>query len=313
MIHAKRLPNRVLREVAVSAACFALVAALTGASASPASADDSALAAMQALAAGPNVSVLSDAQMSVIRGRYVPQGASLAISASTASILSPVGPASVGASSQPDGSAGASPLGSIVNNGVTAGFGQVVYFGVQMVSQWQTGSGTDLNSAQVGAALGINLQNGTMTQGTWSQSQGAGLAAIPPATDSVNGGGLTNISSGIGQSIQVAGNANSVANQTDIAISTAAPAALMIPVLNTCGAPCSAVIDPNTMSVAITQPGGVVSQTINANGILQSARIAGDVNQIMNTMHVQVQVAPSAGLNAAQLTSLLQTAQALLH
>ncbi len=297
------------------AALAAMLACVLSISAQPSAADDAAIAAAQALMASPGASVVSDAEMDGIRGRYVPpQSASLAISAATVAVVAPNTLTSSTPTDQTVSTATASPLGGLVNNGVTGGFGQVLYFGVEMVSQWQTGTGADLSSAQVGAAFGMNLQNGAVTQGTWSQSQGTGLSASPPATDSINGGaGLTNISSGIGQNIQVAGNSNSIGNQTDIAISTAVPVPIIVPVVNTCGSPCSASINPNAMSVGITQPSGVVSQTISANGILQSARILGDVNQIMNTMHVQVQVAPSNALNASQLTNLLQTAQALLH
>jgi len=92
---------------------------------------------------------------------------------------------------------------------------QVLYFGVEMVSQWQTPTG---NLVTAGANLNIDFQGsgGTPTvqyvPTVTIVQQGAG-AVLPQSGNSngVSGGaGLANVN-GVSQSIQVAGQSNAVA------------------------------------------------------------------------------------------------------
>ncbi|MDP1595906.1 MAG: hypothetical protein Q8S46_01105 [Methylotenera sp.] len=192
---------------------------------------------------------------------------------------------------------------------------QVMYFGIEMVSQWQTPSG---NLVTAGANLNIDFQvNGSTptvqyvpTVTIVSQGQDA-ASAQNGSTNSVSGGaGLANVS-GVSQSIQVAGQSNSINNGIDMQVnisSSAQAGGLVSSALQGHAGSVSANADDgtvatvtlshNSIGVSVVVPGqGQVLQQIRNQGMFQSARIGGDLNQIHNniTMHIGLNSASGAG------------------
>ncbi|MDO9233337.1 MAG: hypothetical protein Q8N02_11095 [Methylotenera sp.] len=192
---------------------------------------------------------------------------------------------------------------------------QVMYFGIEMVSQWQTPTG---NLVTAGANLNIDFQvNGSTptvqyvpTVTIVSQGQDA-ASAQNGSTNSVSGGaGLANVS-GVSQSIQVAGQSNSINNGIDMQVnisSSAQAGGLVSSALQGHAGSVSANADDgtvatvtlshNSIGVSVVVPGqGQVLQQIRNQGMFQSARIGGDLNQIHNniTMHIGLNSASGAG------------------
>ncbi len=277
----------------------ALVAVLTAFAAcpasQPASADELPFANLQALQTVP------DSELSEMRGKYVPPGtpaASAALNATAPRSLAfaAASPASVVAKQT------TTPLGDI------SGSGQVTYFGLQMVSTWNVPAGGGATQGvAVGANLGIDLQHGTVSATTWSASNNGGLPAPGPNQNTVNGAPpIENNTTGVGQSIQVAGNGNTLNNGASVQIGRDVPTASAPPTTNTCGSACSANIANNAVQVAITTAQGVVQQTVDANGIMQSIQVRSDLNAIQNQLGIQVQLAPSSGFDPGSLLPILQ-------
>lgn len=286
----------------------ALIATLTGALGFvplPAIADEGPFAM------GPlqSLSALPDSELDSMRGKYIPpqrEPSSLPYTITAAQPDAPARNLAEGAPQTRNGSTSSGP--SIM---APLG-GQVVYFGVEMVSQWQVGSGQSQSQLAAGAALGVNLrdpQHPQVSSAQWNSAQGQ----MPPASvangDVVGGAPLTNMGGGVGQSIQIAGNGNSATNQAQIDVGSSSPPAwLPVPTVGVgaCGAACQTTIGGG-MGVSITLPGGVILQQIGSNGVLQSAQLASDMNQIINTLTMHVQVAPVSGFNVGQLTTILQS------
>jgi hypothetical protein len=188
---------------------------------------------------------------------------------------------------------------------------KVMYFGVEMVSQWLTPTG---NLVTAGANLTIDFKgNGGSTPTVQyvptvtivQQGQGA-PAPLNGNTNVVSGGaGLANVN-GVSQSIQVAGQSNDIKNGIDmqVDISSAAQGGTIASAMQgqagalsktgDDGTVATVTLADNSIGVSVTVPGqGQVLQQIRNQGMFQSARIGGDLNQIHNaiTMHI--------GLNAA--------------
>jgi hypothetical protein len=186
---------------------------------------------------------------------------------------------------------------------------RVAYFGISLVSSWSAGSGANAPGVTVGANIGVDPNSHGVTTSTWSTSTNGGLPAAAGNTgNSVTGTPpLENISGGIGQSIQVAGNGNTVNNSATINIGVSAPGQTAAPTSNTCGSDCTATINGNGVAIAISTQQGIVSQTVGANGVMQSVQIASDLNTITNQMAMQVRLAPVAPLNPSGIVFILQT------
>lgn len=192
---------------------------------------------------------------------------------------------------------------------------QVMYFGIEMVSQWLTPTG---NLVTAGANLNIDFQGNSSTPKVQYVptvtivSQGQDVpSAQNGGTNSVSGGaGLANVS-GVSQSIQVAGQSNSINNgidmQVDISPSTQAGGLVSnaleghagsITANGNDGSIATVTLSNNSIGVSVVVPGqGQVLQQIRNQGMFQAARIGGDLNQIHNniTMHIGLNNASGAG------------------
>ncbi len=192
---------------------------------------------------------------------------------------------------------------------------QVMYFGIEMVSHWQTPTG---NLVTAGANLNIDFRgNGSTPTVQYVPtvtivSQGQDIASAQNGgTNSVSGGaGLANVS-GVSQSIQVAGQSNSINNGIDMQVDISSSGqggglisnavqgqAGSISANGTDGTVATVTLSNNSIGVSVVVPGqGQVLQQIRNQGMFQAARIGGDLNQIHNniTMHIGLNSASGAG------------------
>lgn len=192
---------------------------------------------------------------------------------------------------------------------------QILYFGVEMVSHWQTEMGTMVTAS---ANLNIDFQAGMNGSPFVSYVPTVsivqqGQQASQPKNDGdsyVSGGsGLANVS-GVSQSIQVAGKSNSILNGINMQVSFAAPDRIhrqlgelsqhtgTLAASGEDGTLATVSLGTNSLGLSIAILGqGEVLQQIRNQGMFQSARIGGDLNQIHNaiTMHIGI----NAGLGGA--------------
>lgn len=207
---------------------------------------------------------------------------------------------------------------------------KVLYFGVEMVSQWQTPTG---NLVTAGANLDIDFRGNNGNTPTVSyvptvtivqQGQGA-VATQNSGSNSVSGGaGLANVS-GVSQSIQVAGQSNSIRNGIDMQVDLASNAqgggsisgaiqgqAGSTSASGNDGSVATVTLANNSIGVDITVPGqGQVIQQIRNQGMFQSARIGGDLNQIHNAITMHIGLNTGVGSGAGGAYAALQSLKAL--
>lgn len=257
----------------------------------PARADTTAFPAMPA-----DVSDVSDADLNGIRGKYVPptdiRPIALAVGTPGSQLLSPMPVAAA---------TGRSPLSNLT------GSGSVTYFGIAMVSTWTLKGAASPTQDSVGLNVGIDLQSKSVSIQSWSAGSGGGIPGAPSG-DSVSGNApLTNISSGVGQSIQIAGNGNTASNEATVTYGNAAPGLTPVPVINTCGAQCSTAVGNNAFSVSIVTPRGTVSQMVGSGTIGQSVQAWGDANQITNQLGITVHSQPVSPLTGTGMSTILTT------
>jgi hypothetical protein len=200
--------------------------------------------------------------------------------------------------------------------GKFVGGGQIVNFGVQMVSTWQNTQGQILAAA---ANLNVNIANASqpvvqfVPHLTIVEAVAPTTPVPPAALQSAGGNGISNVS-GVAQSIQIAGDGNRIGNDASITITNAPPppplpapsggpqtATLTSP---TTGATVSASVQGNGLSVGISVPniGRTLQQIKGAaasgGGIVQVVQAAADLQWIQNRMNIYVNL-QSAGPGAA--------------
>jgi hypothetical protein len=196
---------------------------------------------------------------------------------------------------------------------------QVLYFGIEMVSKWQTPAG---NLVTAGANLNIDFRgNGGSTPTVQyvptvtivQQGQGANSPQSGNANGVSGGAGLANVS-GVSQSIQVAGQSNAIHNGINMQVDLTSAAqggsianavqgqAGAVSATGNDGTVATVTLANNSIGVNVVVPGqGQVLQQIRNQGMFQSARIGGDLNQIQNaiTMHIGLNTASGTGIGNA--------------
>lgn len=206
-----------------------------------------------------------------------------------------------------------------------AGPGEILYFGVDIVTQWQTPDGRMFNSSvnlsvdkQYRPTITIVTQNAPGNGAASQASAGHGNVTIS--------GGLGNVS-GVAQSIQIGGDGNAVRNDlnmniklnaSDVSANTDASKGI---VLNGAG---TTAIDANGGKTTVTLSGNNLSMTVDVagqgqvlqqlrggangnSGFLQSARVGGDMNQIHNVININAGLSGASGMSAPGLQSALET------
>ncbi len=196
---------------------------------------------------------------------------------------------------------------------------QVLYFGVEMISQWQTQSG---QLATAAANLTIDFRNNHTDQPTVQFVPTVSIENQTPVVinsdsnqpilvgnNNLGSGGVANVS-GVSQNIQVAGQSNKIENginmqvefmssQNSGSISTAVQSkAGSLSATTSDGTSAMVTIANNSIGVMIQMPEqGQVLQQIRNQGMLQSAFIGGDLNRIQNTIIMRIGLNSASGNN----------------
>ncbi|HUX83323.1 MAG TPA: hypothetical protein VMV35_10860 [Halothiobacillus sp.] len=183
---------------------------------------------------------------------------------------------------------------------------QVVFFGVEMVSQWQTAGGT----MNAGMTLGIDRSRGAPTV---SYQPTVTIMGAPTqiAANGVVQDGSAQDTRGVRQQIQVAGNDNQATNQFQVAVIPYASGGDSTPAgngqqqvsLSHGGATVTAGISGgNQAGVTIQLGNSTVRQVIGGgSNALQLIQLAGNQQSIQNQLRLVVGVNQAAGLAGVDL------------
>ena len=185
------------------------------------------------------------------------------------------------------------------------GAGQILYFGVEMLSTWHSPDGRVLNGS---ALLSFDFSKG-MPQVTFvptvSIVQGSGSGALVDTTGrSIDASGLANVS-GIAQGIQIVGDHNSAGNSTELHVTTTLPANSDAGIAGNAAlavgdASASVVLQPDSMAVTLGVDGqGSLRQIIRGDvsgsgSVLQTVSLLGDGHDVGNQLRITL-VQPSTG------------------
>jgi|GEM_PF-635911 len=206
---------------------------------------------------------------------------------------------------------------------------QVLYFGVEIISNWQTAAG---NVITAGANLNIDFRANPGSTPTVQYVPTVSIVqqSQPVATEQSNGSnnvsggaGLAAVS-GVSQNIQVAGQFNRIQNGIDMQVELSSAGqggsiasavqgqAGSLSATGDDGTIATVTLSNNSIGVNVAVPGqGQVLQQIRNQGMFQSARIGGDLNQIYNAITMHIGLNSAAGGGAAGTFAALQSLKAL--
>lgn len=173
---------------------------------------------------------------------------------------------------------------------------QILSFGVQMSTTWQTPGGGVVSTV----TFQVNPQfQPTITIETTPQAGSSPQTptSAPPSTAVVTAGGIGNVA-GVTQTIQTAGNSNDVANNIQLNLSSSSQSVSSASGGNTIvitgpgtytqtqgSTKTTVVLDGNGLALNLSMPGGgSVLQQIGDQGLRQSIQITSSLNTIQNSM-----------------------------
>lgn len=179
--------------------------------------------------------------------------------------------------------------------GKYAGYGQILYFGVEMASQWQTRDGR-LYQAGLDLSVDATTLRPTITLFNSTSATQAPTAASTGTNVHIDGSGLQNIA-GESQGIQIGGDGNRVQNDMvmDIGSSAASHAATGTLattsghyILPSPGATTTFDVAPGSLTLALNVAGqGQLTQALRSGfGLQQFVQVTGDQNQIHNSLRI---------------------------
>lgn len=184
----------------------------------------------------------------------------------------------------------------------------IVYFGLEMQSHWVDGSG---NGVTVGTDISLSLKGADpLVINSYAQNTGSGIKKKTTQNRQITGDPLASVS-GVGQSIQVVGDNNTIRNVSAVNVASGATRLSAVDgqkdVTDRSGAATGQVrIINNTVSLGIHVPGqGFVQQTLGAQGLAQSAQVLSDANNVLNQMSLSVGLRAVKGISGVQLNELL--------
>ncbi len=198
----------------------------------------------------------------------------------------------------------------------TVGDHQVAWFGVSMISTWQTASGQTLQGT---LSLGMDFADGgrpvvSFTPSVTITAVDAPVTGSDGMTRSLDASGLANVS-GMTQSVQVAGDNNTAANVTHLNVRDgAAPAAPGAASSGSASASvgnavASAGFDGGGANVLLQVKGqGEVQQWIRNGSLGQSIQLTSDHQQVSNRMEIDL-VRNSLASNAQLAQNVAQAIQ----
>lgn len=237
--------------------------------------------------------------------------------------------------------------------------GQVQYFGIQMFTSWLTEQGVIMNAALEWSAdragnvqtptvrffhaapdLAANLTSGGVTLAELAQadplqalrflSEGSLSLPPPPPLPATAGAGGLETARGVVQSVQAAGDRNSIGNdmrfnvtEGETIVSPSAPPALLgapQPLTETTtvqfdtGAKATAFVEPNAIGLVVkVGNSGTVLQEIRGGvgRAAQHVNVRSNVNVIRNGMNINFGLAPRVGVLPANINSALNLTRGL--
>ena len=188
----------------------------------------------------------------------------------------------------------------------------ILFFGLLMQSSLGPQPGHPGDALSAGVAFGVDLSGKApkvTTNLTWA-TQSAPGPANPSLPSGGGSGPLNNLSGGIGQVVQIAGQGNSAANVATIDLTTTPPAPLASPTTSggtACDALCQAEITKNGIKVMVSMPGeGSATQTINPQSIVQGVMLNGNLAQALNSLQLEIQLGPTNPTSVSGLSTVLQ-------
>lgn len=181
--------------------------------------------------------------------------------------------------------------------------GEVVAFGVTMSTRWQNA----MNDA-VSASLTVwmndsgQVETGSRVSGTYSSAgpSGNSVTGAPPARM---------VATGVGQSVQVAGDGNSAHNQLAVnpqIVTNATPPTGLThsgsfdPAPASCGTGCTTTMSANSngLSLGVQTADGVAQQRIGAGALTQAIQLHADDTSVLNQLTIQPQIQQQMKSNA---------------
>jgi hypothetical protein len=188
--------------------------------------------------------------------------------------------------------------------------GGIEAFNLSLASSVEGGGVTRSAGVDIGVSLKTGRPQVTTDQSFTSETAGAGVPTVPGGgTASGATAPLTNLTGGVAQVVQIVGSGNAGLNDATINI-TSGPLPLQA-ATTTSGATCSTCSvteDKNGISVSVDAPGvGDAEQMIGATQITQGISLNADDAAAINSLSLQIQMAPTANSNLAGLGSIVNS------
>lgn len=218
-----------------------------------------------------------------------------------------------------------------IQRGRYVGRGQIMYFGIEMNTEWRTASG---QVYRAGLNLGVDRHPGRFTPvvtivhrteaSSTASSPVPAVAAPPASTAPISSGGLDTIK-GVGQVVQVTGDTNSVRNDINVSLRTTGSEAPESPAAATAatagssssasgsGAVAQSGKDNQSLGVSVVVPGqGVATQSITSlGGLRQNVRLTGDMNSVLNQLNLTAEFRALSSPGVRHMRSSFQTMRGL--
>ncbi|PKY10333.1 hypothetical protein B1757_09505 [Acidithiobacillus marinus] len=201
-------------------------------------------------------------------------------------------------------------LSQIIGRGVIGG--TIVYFGVQMQTNWT--SPHDQSTMQSTMNIALNSQGNifkpTITYNTLGKIP---ASQISSGNNSINGEGLNN-THGVTQAIQIGGTSNSVQNKLSLNVINGAPTnnvntgtAITAGQQSINGV--TLTVQPGQLSMALSGEGASIRQGIGSNGLYQISQVKSNMNNIQNRMSLTLGINPAKATapQLAELPAILNT------
>jgi hypothetical protein len=201
---------------------------------------------------------------------------------------------------------------------------QIVYFGVEMYTSWNTAAGEQVGAAALNIGIDrsnsrarptVNVSSNVQTP---NAASGNGNAAASASQSS--GRGLNQVQ-GVSQLVQVTGNGNRVTNSADVCVGNQCTA---VAALGGAGGN-NSIANPQTgataqsfvtstgagVSVAVVNQGTASQSIAGITGIQQRAQVSGDALSIHNQLNMVIQLQTNSAAATASMNNLSQTMRGL--
>lgn len=200
------------------------------------------------------------------------------------------------------------------------GNGNLLYFGVEMVTTWQSPNGRLASGLLLSTDAQLRPTVSIINQGSIA---GGNSSSTPTNGTHISLGGISNVA-GAAQSIQIGGDGNAVKNDINLNLTTNLPPGSSQPgaipvttagtqVLSRPGEITMVNIGRDGLSLAVNVPGqgSVLQQLRSGMGLLQATQTTGDLNMIHNIININAGLSMPSGLNNAGIGSALGSLKGL--